>query len=111
MLDYRHWRFNRTRARTAARLRWWVAQQMLAIDCQAVGGRSPETAIPLQQLADLPERYELMLRYARCCFGRAWRLERIASEQREGRRLECLIVTMRDDRQQHLWFDVTPGVN
>ncbi len=102
---------SRTKTRTAARLRWWVAQQLLSIDCKDVGGRSPETAIPLQQFAYQPDRYDLMLRYARCCFGRRWRLVRAEHEERAGRSLECLVIITADEREQRLWFDVTPESN
>jgi hypothetical protein len=111
LLDYHTWGINRQRARATAQLRWWIARQMLAIDCQDVGGRTEQTAIPLWQYADAPERYHTMLRYARCAFGRDWRLERIEQLQREGRRLECLLLTTPDERRHRLWFDVTPERN
>jgi len=111
LLDYCTWALNRQRVRTAAQLRWWIARQMLSIDCRAVGGSAEQSAIPLQQYADAPERYDMMLRYARCAFGRDWRLERTERVRREGRRFECLLVTMPDERQHRLWFDVTPERN
>ena len=87
-----------------------MSQQLLSIDCKDVGGRSPETAIPLQQFAYQPDRYDLMLRYARCCFGAAgaWCAEH---EERAGRSLECLVIITADEREQRLWFDVTPESN
>jgi len=102
---------NRTRIRATARLRWWLAQQLLTIDCADVGGRSPETAIPLRQAAQQPEKYDLMLRYARCCFGRNWRLGRTENERRGDRRYECLVVISADEREHCIWFDVTPESN
>ena len=111
LMDYRTWGINRQRARATARLRWWIAQQLLTIDCQDVGGRTDQTAIPLPQYADTLERYDVMLRYARCAFGRDWRLERIEQLLHDGRRLECLLLTTPDERQRRLWFDVTPERN
>jgi len=105
--DYHGWGVVRQKTRTTARLRWWLAQQLLTIDCQDVGGSSEQTAIPLAQGASALERYDGMLRYARCAFGRDWRLDHIEQLRRKDQLLECLVVTMPDERQRRLWFDLT----
>lgn len=101
----------RHKRRATESVRRWAARQLLTIDCRDVGGRSVDAAIPLQHVAGQPERYGLMLRYARGCFGTDWRLDRVEQSQRQARCLECLVIVTPDEQHHRLWFDVTPPSN